>query len=138
MQRWICRHRENKQRSLVFSCLCNRNTIVHLHSVYNDTPVFVTVIVTLSQLCADVQFFVKRPRISLSPVSDKLCRQKYRNRPSQRIENELQWCTDGNNILYSSQREIKAVVRSYTLTHNEELNCTYLNKLCAIQFFIVS
>ena len=36
------------------------------------------------------------------------------------------------------RREIKAVVRSYTLTHNEELNCTYLNKLCAIQFFIVS
>ena len=32
-----------------------------------------------------------------------------------------------NNILYSSQREIKAVVRSYTLTYNEELNCTYLN-----------
>ena len=27
---------------------------------------------------------------------------------------------DNNNILYSSQREIKAVVRSYTLTHNEE------------------
>ena len=27
-----------------------------------------------------------------------------------------------NNILYSSQREIKAVVRSYTLTYNEELN----------------
>ena len=74
MQRWICRHRENKQRSLVFSCLCNRNTIVHLHSVYNDTPVFVTVIVTLSQLCADIQFFVKRPRVSLSPVSDILCR----------------------------------------------------------------
>ena len=58
--------RFNKQRSLVFSCLWNRNTIVHLHSVYNETPVFVTVIVTLSQLCADIQFFVKRPRVSLS------------------------------------------------------------------------
>ena len=34
---------------------------------------------------------------------------------------------DNNNILYSAQREIKAVVRSYTLTHNEEWNCTYLN-----------
>ena len=32
-----------------------------------------------------------------------------------------------NNILYSSQREIKVVLRSYTLMHNEELNCTYLN-----------
>ena len=40
--------------------------------------------------------------------------------------------------IYSSQREIKAVVRSYTLTHNEELNCIYLNKLCAILLFIVS
>ena len=41
----------------------------------------------------------------------------------------LWWCTDGNNsnILYSSQRESKAVLRSYTLTYNEELNCTYLN-----------
>ena len=36
--------------------------------------------------------------------------------------------TNNNNILYSSQREIKAVVRSYTLTHKEELNYTYLNK----------
>ena len=33
---------------------------------------------------------------------------------------------NNNNILYSFQREIKAVVRSYTWTHNEELNCTYL------------
>ena len=34
--------------------------------------------------------------------------------------------TNKNNIFYSSQREIKAVVRSYTLTHIEELNCTRL------------
>ena len=34
---------------------------------------------------------------------------------------------NNNNILYSSQREIKAVVRSYTLTHNQKLNCTYLD-----------
>ena len=34
--------------------------------------------------------------------------------------------TNNNNIFYSSQREIKAVVRSYTLTHIEELNCTRL------------
>ena len=34
---------------------------------------------------------------------------------------------NNSNILYSSQQEIKAVVRSYTLTHNEELNGTYLN-----------
>ena len=32
-----------------------------------------------------------------------------------------------NNVLYSSQREIKAVLRSDTLTHNEKMNCTYLN-----------
>ena len=34
---------------------------------------------------------------------------------------------NNNNILYSSQRETVAVIRSYsyTLTHNEELNCTY-------------
>ena len=34
---------------------------------------------------------------------------------------------NSNDILYSSQQEIKAVVRSYTLMHNEELNSTYLN-----------
>ena len=31
-----------------------------------------------------------------------------------------------SNNIYSSQREIKAVVRSYTVTHNEKLNCIYL------------
>ena len=31
---------------------------------------------------------------------------------------------DNNNMHYSSQWEIKAVVRSYTLTQNEKLNCT--------------
>ena len=35
--------------------------------------------------------------------------------------------SNNNNMLCSSQREIKAVVRAYTLTHNEELNCTFLN-----------
>ena len=34
---------------------------------------------------------------------------------------------NNNNTLYSSQREIKAVSQSYTLTQNKELNCTYLN-----------
>ena len=34
---------------------------------------------------------------------------------------------NNSNILYSSQREIKAVVRAYTLTHNENLNCTFLD-----------
>ena len=34
---------------------------------------------------------------------------------------------NSNNILYSPQREIKAVIQSYALTHNEELNCTHLN-----------
>ena len=36
-------------------------------------------------------------------------------------------CIRDSNIPYSSQREIKAVVRSYALTHNEELNFTYLS-----------
>ena len=34
---------------------------------------------------------------------------------------------NNNNLLDSSQQEIKAVVQFYTLTHNEELNCTYCN-----------
>ena len=34
---------------------------------------------------------------------------------------------NSNNILYSPQWEIKAVIQSYALTHNEELNCTHLN-----------
>ena len=34
---------------------------------------------------------------------------------------------NNNNLLYSSQREIKAVLRSDTFTHKEELNCTYLS-----------
>ena len=42
-----------------------------------------------------------------------------------------------NNILYSPQREIKAVVRSYTSTHNEELNSTKFIEICAVQFFVV-
>ena len=44
---------------------------------------------------------------------------------------ERQVCTgndnNNNNILYSSQWEIKAVVRSYTLMYNKHLYCTYLN-----------
>ena len=44
---------------------------------------------------------------------------------------ERQVCTgndnNNNNILYSSQWEIKAVVQSYTLTCNKHLYCTYLN-----------
>ena len=35
--------------------------------------------------------------------------------------------SNNTDILYSSQQEIKAVVRPYTLTHKEELNCTYVN-----------
>ena len=35
--------------------------------------------------------------------------------------------SNNTDILYSSQQEIKAVVRTYTLTHKEELNCTYVN-----------
>ena len=35
--------------------------------------------------------------------------------------------SNNNNVLYSSQREIKAAVRSFTLTQNEEMNCIYLN-----------
>ena len=31
------------------------------------------------------------------------------------------------NVHYYYQWEIKAVIQSYTLTHNKELNCTYLN-----------
>ena len=38
-----------------------------------------------------------------------------------------------NNILYLSQRENKAVVRSYTLTHNEEWNCTHTHTLSDIR-----
>ena len=34
---------------------------------------------------------------------------------------------NNNNVLYSSQRESKSAVWSFTLTHNEELNCIYLN-----------
>ena len=34
---------------------------------------------------------------------------------------------NNNSTLYSSQREIKTVVWSYSLTHNEELNRTFLN-----------
>ena len=32
---------------------------------------------------------------------------------------------NNDSILCSSQQEIKAVIQSYTLTHNEELNCIY-------------
>ena len=34
---------------------------------------------------------------------------------------------NGNIVLYSSQREIKPVLRSYTLMHNEELNRNYIS-----------
>jgi len=38
------------------------------------------------------------------------------------------WFNNNNsNVPYSSQREVKAVVRSYTLTHSEKMNCTYLS-----------
>ena len=40
---------------------------------------------------------------------------------------EAVWYLNNSNILYSSQREIKSVVRSYALTHIEELNSTSLN-----------
>ena len=62
--------------------------------------------------------------ISMTEVSSRISTSRSPHRVTQAVATRDRTITMQT---YSAQRKIKAVLGSYTLTHNEELNCTYLN-----------